>query len=486
MHLYKFSARKLPLLYVVLIAVILLCGNTIAIDFIGFRAQYHNLHNALIIFGAIALPVLALLWNSSTFREEKSETKLLMVSVTSFAVALHFNNHFNNLFTVVYWVGLLFYLWKRRYFYRPSSLHIVIAIYVIIGAISLFWTNNLPDGLHYLKLHLVLIYIPLGFCLFKPTKQVYDTMLIAFFRWVLFFSFLSICCWILQSRAFGIPLSEAFSMTKGLFLNKYDAYNIIFAWGNYTHPTFLAVPMALGLCIGWYYLGKKQIAAVELILLIAFVLLCSIVAQSRFMIMIWVVVNIMFGVYILKNRPKLQIASIVIIALFSVSALAFYPHKIKNFFGDAVRTAHYKAAFEAIEDNGFRGTGLGGMTQYINGDNPIYLPIKDGIIYRHHSPKTEDELIRLRQTTSIDFIGLNPHNQIIGDLMQTGVPGLLSIIAIIICLIYNAIKHRNWLLGGFTTIYILLMMIEMPLMVDKGIFLFALFAFLFSAKPERE
>lgn len=471
----------MPIIYTILIISVLLF-NSAGIDFIGFKNEYHNSHNALLMFGAIALPLLVLLRSDSSFRGEKNETKLLIFGITSFAVSLHFNNHFNNLFSAVYGVSIVLYLWKQRKFYTPTKLYMFVVFYFIINAISLMWTNNLPDGIGWLQLHFILIYIPLGFCLFRLSKMEYSTITIAFFRWVLFFSVFSVCCWILQSKAFGIPLSEAFTMVKKPFLNKYDPYNIIFAWSNYTHPTFLAVMMMLGLSIGWYNAIKKEVALVELVLLIILVLLCSIVTQSRFMIVAWLLINILFIVYWLKTNPKQQGATIVAIVVVAVLVSAFYPNKIKSFFSDNVRSAHYQAAYQAIEENCFWGTGLGGMTKYINGENPIYLPVKDDVIRRIHAPKTDDELIKLRATTSIDFIGLNPHNQPLGDLMQTGVFGLLSILSIAIYLIYNTIKYRNRLLGGFTIVYLLLMMVEMPLMVDKGIFIFALFAFLFEAK----
>ena len=77
---------------------------------------------------------------------------------------------------------------------------------------------------------------------------------------------------------------------------------------------------------------------------------------------------------------------------------------------DDVRKMHYSAAFEAIKENTWLGTGIGGMTKYINKDNPIYTsPISTFWAGHYH-----------------------PHNQAIGDLMQTGILGLLSIVSLIV------------------------------------------------------
>jgi hypothetical protein len=205
--------------------------------------------------------------------------------------------------------------------------------------------------------------------------------------------------------------------------------------------------------------GKNIVAVWELIFGIAIVLFLSVITQSRFMLLSWSIVNIVFILYYLRRSRKKAIVFIcVLVACVSLSVY-FNPNSAKSLFWDDVRNMHYSVAFESIGENTLLGTGIGGMTKYINKDNPVYDSIKNMWDGHYH-----------------------PHNQVIGDFMQTGVLGLLSIVLIIIYLLYSSIKQRNILFFSFVLIYILLMSIEMPLMVDQGLYCFVFFISLFTAR----
>ncbi|KGN83101.1 hypothetical protein HW49_00270 [Porphyromonadaceae bacterium COT-184 OH4590] len=413
--------------------------------------------------------------SNKDFRQQPTTCKLLIISTSLFVISLNFNLHFNYIFTCVFGTGLLIYFIFNRKYYKPNTLHILLFVYTAINALSLLWTSDLKSGFYWLKLQMAFIYFPLAFCLFRLDKKQFDIILISIFRWMILFAVLSVCSWILQSRALEIPLSEAFIMSKHMFVGIYQPFDVVFAWSNFYHPTYISVTLMLGLSIGWYYALKNNVKGYELAFYTLIVLLIAILTQSRFMIVAWLLVNILFVVYMLKTKPKLQWVVIVIITLIAAFALAFYPNKIKNFFSDTVRIAHYKAAFEAIEDNPFLGTGLGGMTKYINSDNIVYQHIKDAqiISIMGDTPRNEEDMSILRKQVNIDFIGLNPHNQLIGDFMQTGILGFLSILSIIIYVSYLCIRQKNQLLFCFFSVFFLLMIIEMPLMVENGIMCFA-------------
>ena len=177
------------------------------------------------------------------------------------------------------------------------------------------------------------------------------------------------------------------------------------------------------------------------------------------MLLSWSIVNIIFILYYLRRSRKKAIVFVcVLVACVSLSVY-LNPNSAKSLFLDDVRDMHYSVAFESIGENTLLGTGIGGMTKYINKDNPLYAPIKDSWDGHYH-----------------------PHNQGIGDFMQTGVLGLLSIATLIIYLLYSSIKQRNILFFSFVLIYILLMSIEMPLMVDQGLYCFVFFISLFTAR----
>lgn len=457
-----------------LIIILLLLYSNISFDFIAYKTTHINIYRAVIIFGFIALPLILILLANKDFRLQKTHSKLLILGISLFVASLNFNLHFNYIFTIVFGVCILIDFVFVRKFYRPNTLHILFFIYAAINALSLFWTNDLKSGFYWLKLQMAFIYFPLAFCLFRPDRKQFDIILISIFRWMIVFAVLSVGSWILQSRALGIPLSEGFVMQKHMFLGIYQPFDIVFAWSNFYHPTFISVTLMFGLSIGWYYALRNKVTGYELAFYIAIILLMAILTQSRFMIVAWLLVNIISVFYMFKTKRLLQSVLFMSLLALTICLWVFFPKNIKYFFIDNVRISHFKAAFQSIEENLFQGTGLGGMTKYINDDNAVYQHIKDAHIISviGNIPENEQELSTLRKGISLDFIGSNPHNQFIGDLMQTGILGLLSILSIIIYVLYLCVRQKNQLLFCFFSIFFLLMLIEMPLMVENGIMCF--------------
>lgn len=442
-----------------LIIALLLFFKGLSFDFLTYRSESPNMHQAFLIFGAIALPLLSLLVSDGVFRNEPLHSKILMIGISSFAISMVFNLHFIYIFSIVFSVCVALNLYFERKVYRPTIFHLLILIYFVINTVSLLWTSDFVSGTKFIEKDLSMLYVPLLFCLFSLRQEQVKTILVVVGRWFMFFAFLSVCAWILQSRVLGISLLESFSTTKHFLVDSYSPFVLIFSWSNFDHPTYISICLILGLSVLWYYVGKKIVAVWELIFGIAIVLFLSVITQSRFMLLSWSIVNIIFILYYLRRSRKKAIVFIcVLVACVSLSVY-FNPNSAKSLFWDDVRDMHYSVAFESIGENTLLGTGIGGMTKYINKDNPLYTPIKDSWDGHYH-----------------------PHNQVIGDFMQTGVLGLLSIVVLIIYMLYSSIKQRNILFFSFVLIYILLMSIEMPLMVDQGLYCFVFFISLFTAR----
>ena len=442
-----------------LVVALLLFFKGLSFDFLTYRLESPNMHRAFLIFGAIALPLLSLLASDSVFRNEPLHSKILMIGISSFAISMVFNLHLIYIFSIVFSVCVAVNLYFERKVYRPTIFHLLILIYFVINTLSLLWTNNFVSGTKFIKKDLSMLYVPLLFCMFGLRQEQVKTILVVAGRWFMFFAFLSVCTWILQSRVLGISLLESFSTTKHFLVDSYSPFVLIFSWSNFDHPTYISICLILGLSVLWYYVGKKIVAVWELIFGIAIVLFLSVITQSRFMLLSWSIVNIIFILYYLRRSRKKAIVFIcVLVACVSLSVY-FNPNSAKSLFLDDVRDMHYSVAFESIGENTLLGTGIGGMTKYINKDNPVYDSIKNMWDGHYH-----------------------PHNQVIGDFMQTGVLGLLSIATLIIYLLYSSIKQRNILFFSFVLIYILLMSIEMPLMVDQGLYCFVFFISLFTAR----
>ncbi len=226
----------------------------------------------------------------------------------------------------------------------------------------------------------------------------------------------------------------------------YKPYEIVYAWNIFNHPTYTAFSLCFGLVLYFFYTKRGDFSLLELIFYSIAIAWLSLITQSRVMLVMWLMINSAGVVYLLKRRKSRLVVAAIFVLVAVFSAIAFRT-QVMSFIADPVRKMHYQVAMQAISENGLQGTGLGGMTKYINWQNPLYIGF-------------------LEET----FTHAHPHNQFLGDLMQSGVLGLLVTLVIVFYLIYIGVRQRSWIVLGTTAILLLLMMIEMPMFYGHGLY----------------
>jgi hypothetical protein len=456
----------LPLILICIIG-FLLYEKNFSFDLIGLKKN-NSVYFKLFEDISIGLPLLFIVFYSH-FRNQIWYRKLLLFGLGYFIIAINFRLHYAfqaaGVFAGVVFLNFIF----EKKVYRPNLLFITFFIYFLINTVSLLWTNNLTHGLLYWRNLTPIAFIPILFCFFSLNKKDLELILLLAFRFSIIFGFISICSWIIQSRFLNFPLENSLNIKK-YTIGIYNSFDVVYAWTKTYHPTYNALNFLFSLSIGWYYLLKKgidgNVSLVELLFLIVTSLFIAIITASRFFFIGWVVVNIAGILFTIRKQKKLLTTFSICIVIFVALFMWFNSNKVSNFAQDPVRKCHYNAAFQGIKENIFLGTGLGGMTKYINKNNPAYAPL--------HLSKDEP------------FLHEHPHNEVIGDWMQTGIPGLVAILLIIGVLFYHGIKQRNWLLAVNTFTFLILMNVEMPLMYISGIFSFALIFSLLSKKNDFE
>jgi hypothetical protein len=346
-------------------------------------------------------------------------------------------------------------------------LQLSLLMYFATEVLSLIWSLNKPLGINYLGNLAPLAYITVAFCLFKLDKSDFELIIQTAFRFSMIYIFITFCCYIIQSRFLN------FNFTNNLLFQKYTIaqysnLEVLFAWSNFKHPTYIAINLIFSLSAGWYYVNKKNIqnniSYLEMALMVLGTLIFSIISSSRFMLVAWTMINTLGYIYVIRKRKMILIPSLALIVVLGTIGFMKNTEKLVNFSNDIVRSSLQKAAYEGIKEKTWQGTGLGGMTHFINYENPILTPL---------------------QIDKNNFNHFHPHNQFIGDLLQTGILGIISILFIIFAMFYTAYKQSNWLLFINTVFFILLMNIEMPLVYTKGILSFVLtFSLLTSIKKD--
>ncbi len=99
----------------------------------------------------------------------------------------------------------------------------------------------------------------------------------------------------------------------------------------------------------------------------------------------------------------------------------------------------------------------------------------------------QDELDKIYEERGYKFAHarhLNTHNQFLQSWIALGIPGITLILGIFIVMFQQALKNRDWLYVGFTTIFLVISLTESSLYMQAGVVYFSFFAVLFARKSQ--
>ena len=352
--------------------------------------------------------------------------------------------------TVFFGVAAIVYgLFINKYF-KPHPLFYFIFAYFIFQVIGLGWSEDSQYGLKIIERELSYLLVPVAFSFFVITAEERTFLLKLFFRLLLIYMFAIVIAYIYQINFHHLNYLAGLSFNKQYIISLLpycpEHYKLYLSWAGYSHPTFVCFILNLMLGLG-IYLRKKdtapnKITITEISIFGLLTVLTLFILQSRLgMISLPVVgVLVLYNLFY-KKRILTSILTFFIVAVSAAIVLfVILPHK--DFFNDQVRLDQFKVMTDYIKEHYLLGTGTGGMIKYI----PMFP---------------------------------TANNQIIGDLFQLGLGGLLMLILLCGAVLYYSIKDRNYMLFFFFALYFLLMQTEMPLQLQKGITFFTLFAGLF-------
>ncbi|MDP4239387.1 MAG: O-antigen ligase family protein [Bacteroidota bacterium] len=408
---------------------------------------------AKILYFIFAFSPLAWLLFSKVWRDTVSiSRKILLIGLGSFLISLFYSTRYGINAGAVFIACSLYFAYDHRRIYKRGKVFYWFWAYLLIHAISLLWTNDLNGGLNKLSAYLPFATFPIAFCFFQLTREETDRLLLLFFRGATIFIFLSLFCWIYESSRIGVPLTDWFVFHKKVFDNQ-PPFFLVFNWTSYNHPSYNSISYILALAIGIYLFDKRKsssnISYFELAIFAIAAFVLTIIIQSRIGLVNFLVV-IVCGIAWLLRRERIQFY-LYLFACFLLIAFAFTRMDvILKFINDPVREQQYTTALYSIKTNSWFGTGIGGMTKAM----------------------TSQELALKLGYPSVNVINIYPSNQFLGDLMQTGILGLIALVGILFVLSYNCIKQRNWVLFSIIICFLLLMMIEMPFFLLRGTTLF--------------
>ena len=463
----KITGRTiLPVFLLTMLCIVLLFdGLRLTDSFFLFK----NTQTYKIIISAITTLSALSITFSRLWRSENWQKKLLLLGIASMVVNLMFSSRAFINSSYIFYAFTLIYFLKKRKFEKLNLLFWLLTAYFAWHCVSLLWTINISEGVKQLfDNYLPFLLFPLMFSMFSLTKKEVHLLLMLLFRTALVAMFISLCCWVMASRYLDVPLHDWFVSEKTSFSVLMETHKFIYAWVTFQHPTYLSFIYLFILGAGFYLRYKKaeiRPSAFELTLFSIASFILIIVSQSRIGFTCCAVLVLFAIIWLLRRHKILLVVSGLVILISTVVLINAFSDKFEDIYSLDSRMQMYETAVHCIKEKPLTGCGIGGM--------PTAL----------HSQEYAQEL---GYETALVEPHKHPHNQFLGDFFQTGIVGLLIILLISGYIIISSYRTKKWLLLYFFTLFLCVMMIEMPLNYCKGISLMITFCCLLGKSLKHE
>ena len=400
------------------------------------------------------------------FKQMPTWQKLTTATLTLFCAGCCFSVQLGFQTFCIFAATAIVFAVKRLSFKLWQPMFWLLFAYFLWHVVSLIWTPDLSVGLNKLINYSLFLTIPLVFCCVDARGFNRDGVLTAFVRMTELYVLVALVCWIWQSHQLQIPLSDWFVFHKQKMLD-YSAFDLVFGWFNYHHPTYNSICVLMGLTGAYWLLDHRwsfsRIHYLELIGLSVASLLLIIVVQSRTGLILWLMVGAL-GVGRLLYPYRKWFAVYVAMSVCGCLCFGLLKHDaVARYISDPIRQQNFETAFYFIGCHPVLGSGVEGIRAEMASHEVAH---ELGYPYAH-----------------VDFG--NPHHQFVGDLMQTGVVGLLLVSVLMLWIAWLAYRQKSWMLGVFWLVTMVLMQIEMPFYLYKGTFII-LFWLCFLTLPTQE
>lgn len=411
---------------------------------IAVEAVPYSWQRWLLSLLCLSVPIILYIYTPS-FRTASWQEKLLWFSISVLLVSLVHNPRCSLDAQILFFVGVFVYALcnKFRVSQHPNYCHYIVWVYLLWNAISLIWSADRMYGLQLLN-HLVpLLVYPICFLFFRLTHSTFISLLKVFWQASILACVMSFCSSIYQLLWMNQSIMDMFVLHKGL-VGQYFCCNILFSWSGAPHPSYNIIWILGGMVSCIYLRETLSITRFEYVLSAAFFSVLVVLAQSRIGIVVILMAIVIGLFYQLRTHYKELICYSMAVFCLVVGLFLFCNPLISDFIKDPVRIDLLRVAITYIKADPLLGSGIGGMTSA-------------------HVSSVVQNFAYSR------FPHFYPHNQFLGDWMQSGIIGFLLIIALTVCVLLRTIRKRNLPLLIFVVGIILLMCIEMPFRFLSGV-----------------
>lgn len=413
-----------------------------------------------IIGYCIWLPWLAAIFRTP-FSRETWHKQVLTLSWGAFLSAFCFEP-----VTIYFGFGLvciafILYCIRERPTFRLTPLAVVALAYWAWYVLSLTWSKAPIRGIQFLVDTLPLIILCWFPCWIRPDKESQTRIL------RIFISSATIWAGICVIGVFSTCAELHMSILDWPILQKMNiggnlVYDYLFRSFVYHHPSYncLVLCTAVGFAT---YLGKDKgwLQRGSVVLLAIVVTLITLWTQSR---MGLIFLCIMWTYMLIQWLPTLHMRQIAIgvCAILCTIGVWVKQEAFQKMRQDPIRYCLTSTTWDYIYHKTWTGAGAGAI-------NPVEIAHTLGMTWwpRVGTIQPEWTVSNWKRKTS-----MLPHNQFLTDWAHGGVVAFLLCIGLYVSLVYESIKEKNMTVGMFLLIFLIMSMLEPPLFITKGMYLF--------------
>lgn len=436
-----------PVTYRPVLWVISLAALSVPFFFYIFRSGYGNLDlQRKILLGGLAVLTVSLVHNKRCFIDAQ-----IIFCIT----------------TVLYFI-----LDKNRAYRKPAWEYWAVFVYVVWNLVSLAWTSDTHYGSKFAGNFVPMILYPAMFLAFRLTVAERNDIMCLFWRVALMAVLLSLCSGIYEITVQGFPVSGLVHFRIGMIKQTFfDAsgtelftFNMVYGWSGMGHPSYNSLWAVAAAIIGVCLIKSKWIGWIEFVFGELVLLQMQLSAQSRIGIVMMFIVWASAYIYLLSSHRKFLCWSIGSAIVLITALFCIKPDFLGSFSHDTPRQAQWAVAFDFIKREYLLGAGLGGTTaEYVS----------EVVGYPYPWPTWADD-------------NIYAHNQFIDDWMQSGIFGLVFLVASIVGCFSMSVRRHSYPAFVYCLAMIVFMIIETPFRFLAGITLMSFFFCLFLSPVEKE
>jgi len=427
----------------------------------------------VISLAALAVPF-GFYLGSASFRCLPIERKILIGGIAVLAVSLvHCIRCFIDAQIVFCVTTVLYFILDRnRSYRRPSWEYWAIIIYVAWNLISLIWSQDVKYGGKLAGHFVPMILYPAMFLAFRLTIDERDGIMRLFWRVALMAVLLSLCSGIYEITVQGFSVSGLIHFRIGMIKQTFfDAsgtelftFNMVYGWNGMGQPSYNSLWAVAAAVIGIFLVDRKKVGLIEFVFGELALMQLQLSAQSRIGIVMMLMAWASAYIYFLRTHLRFLLYSVGSVVVIVIGLFAFKPDLLGSFNHDLARQQLWGLAFDFIEKKGFLGAGLGGTTaEYVTEVVGYPYPWKE---WAHDN--------------------IYAHNQFIGDWMQSGIFGLIFVVAAVVATFVLSIRRRSYPAITYCVLMLPFMMIEMPFRFLVSITIISFMLCLFFSTGEAE